>query len=463
MLASQTEDLAQQERARDALLESRTQVERDRQDETLARQSQDEILSVKELELTSEIVETAEALAAVNQHKRMTQQRLNDLIREVQSYCTEQPVTHEGPPQLDDYLTQVVKEKTDEYTARLGEMTNEIEQLRESLREYEASHGAHKQYIADNDLVLEHLNSRTEELETEASPTDVDSRASASISPPGFKPPTPTKTLMKTLKRHSETPRKAAKQDVAQSVHLAVESEVEISRLAKVVHQTSLAIKATVAKRNRLEAWSRKNALRTWVPDASVHQCTACLDEFNFFNRRHHCRVCGKIFCADCTQLRVKIAKDWRDVRCCERCMDELDELACDLNDEVIPEAPPAPAMPKCLSSACHKLSGSTCYSPSCQRYLSDAALDFEKHLRFEALLLEVKLKCGRARNSSDELFAASVRMRVPESGWGDFLFQALSNGLEATVDSGEFETFEVEHPTSSLLEGFNPCLDAHR
>lgn len=134
---------------------------------------------------------------------------------------------------------------------------------------------------------------------------------------------------------------------------------------------------------------------RTWVPDASVHVCTACKDEFNFFNRRHHCRVCGKIFCADCSQMRVKIAKHWRDVRCCERCMDELEELAMDLSDELLPEAPEEPVMPRCVSSTCKFQTGSTCYSPACQRYLADSALDFEKHLRFEALLLEVKLKCG--------------------------------------------------------------------
>jgi hypothetical protein len=307
-------------------------------------------------------------------------------------------------------------------------------------------------YIDDNNLVLEHLDNRTAELELGRTPR-------SPVSSPTWSEEShctsPTRQLIRTLKEHSSTPRSAARPDMDSSIHMAVESEIEMSRLAKVVHQTSLAIRATVAKRNRLEEWSRANSLRcgslpfplvlparvyrrsprpmtchsstgmstapsphqlnpiifvpnryrTWVSDASVFTCTACQDEFNFFNRRHHCRVCGKIFCADCSQLRVKIAKHWSDVRCCERCMDELEELACVLSDEILPEAPSEPIMPRCMSSVCRGSTGSTCYSPACQRYLADSALDFAKHLRFEALLLEVKLKCGEFTLVSDPLF----------------------------------------------------------
>ncbi|KEG12735.1 putative small GTP-binding protein Rab7 [Trypanosoma grayi] len=39
-----------------------------------------------------------------------------------------------------------------------------------------------------------------------------------------------------------------------------------------------------------------------WVPDAQVMTCMAhdCNVSFSLFNRRHHCRVCGRIFCAAC-------------------------------------------------------------------------------------------------------------------------------------------------------------------
>ena len=40
-----------------------------------------------------------------------------------------------------------------------------------------------------------------------------------------------------------------------------------------------------------------------WVPDANVEQCSYCDVNFTMFNRKHHCRFCGKIFCSECLPL----------------------------------------------------------------------------------------------------------------------------------------------------------------
>ena len=44
-----------------------------------------------------------------------------------------------------------------------------------------------------------------------------------------------------------------------------------------------------------------------WEFDVYQHRCTSCNDEFNPFNRRHHCRLCGKIFCDKCSNHRTLI------------------------------------------------------------------------------------------------------------------------------------------------------------
>lgn len=39
-----------------------------------------------------------------------------------------------------------------------------------------------------------------------------------------------------------------------------------------------------------------------WVPDSSSPDCTACARPFSFLLRsRHHCRVCGDLFCDACS------------------------------------------------------------------------------------------------------------------------------------------------------------------
>ncbi|XP_027075181.1 protein FREE1-like [Coffea arabica] len=63
-----------------------------------------------------------------------------------------------------------------------------------------------------------------------------------------------------------------------------------------------------------------------WVPDEAVNKCTACSSIFNAFNRKHHCRNCGDIFCDKCTQGRIALTADEnaQPVRVCDRCLAEV-------------------------------------------------------------------------------------------------------------------------------------------
>eukprot|EP00058_Branchiostoma_floridae_P013130 XP_002598618.1 hypothetical protein BRAFLDRAFT_118352 [Branchiostoma floridae] len=42
-----------------------------------------------------------------------------------------------------------------------------------------------------------------------------------------------------------------------------------------------------------------------WMPDSQCKECYECGDKFNTFRRRHHCRVCGQIFCSRCCNQQV--------------------------------------------------------------------------------------------------------------------------------------------------------------
>lgn len=46
------------------------------------------------------------------------------------------------------------------------------------------------------------------------------------------------------------------------------------------------------------------------MPDQSCRVCYECDCQFNIFNRRHHCRLCGRVFCAKCSANSVPLSSD---------------------------------------------------------------------------------------------------------------------------------------------------------
>uniref|UniRef100_A0A8C9EQC1 FYVE-type domain-containing protein n=1 Tax=Pavo cristatus TaxID=9049 RepID=A0A8C9EQC1_PAVCR len=59
-----------------------------------------------------------------------------------------------------------------------------------------------------------------------------------------------------------------------------------------------------------------------WVPDSSCSHCSACRAPFTLLRRRHHCRSCGKIFCARCSPHTAALPHygQPRPVRVCTHC-----------------------------------------------------------------------------------------------------------------------------------------------
>ncbi|KAL1920100.1 uncharacterized protein VTP21DRAFT_1246 [Calcarisporiella thermophila] len=59
----------------------------------------------------------------------------------------------------------------------------------------------------------------------------------------------------------------------------------------------NLLIREVLKPNDLLEAFNRAH----WKPDSHSSCCTFCFRDFNFLRRRHHCRVCGEIFCGRCS------------------------------------------------------------------------------------------------------------------------------------------------------------------
>lgn len=62
-----------------------------------------------------------------------------------------------------------------------------------------------------------------------------------------------------------------------------------------------------------------------WVPDSQAPICMKCDAKFTFTKRRHHCRACGKVFCAACCSLKCRLMyMDRKEARVCVTCHSTL-------------------------------------------------------------------------------------------------------------------------------------------
>ncbi|ENN80419.1 hypothetical protein YQE_03167, partial [Dendroctonus ponderosae] len=66
-----------------------------------------------------------------------------------------------------------------------------------------------------------------------------------------------------------------------------------------------------------------------WVPDHAVSRCTGCGTAFWMGRRRHHCRKCGRIFCADCSEHATPLPSEqlYNPVRVCTGCYSDLKQI----------------------------------------------------------------------------------------------------------------------------------------
>ncbi|KAI8054171.1 uncharacterized protein B0P05DRAFT_591564 [Gilbertella persicaria] len=69
----------------------------------------------------------------------------------------------------------------------------------------------------------------------------------------------------------------------------------------------------------------QKSDKEFWMPDEQCKECYKCRKPFTILRRKHHCRICGQIFCAKCAShvISGKLYKQKGQVRVCNFCYSE--------------------------------------------------------------------------------------------------------------------------------------------
>ncbi|KAL3644300.1 hypothetical protein CASFOL_012232 [Castilleja foliolosa] len=110
-----------------------------------------------------------------------------------------------------------------------------------------------------------------------------------------------------------------------------------------------------------------------WMPDESCRVCYECDSQFNIFNRKHHCRLCGRVFCARCTTNSVPAPSDVPEngredgerIRVCNYCFKQWKQWSATGDNMMFASSPGLSPSPSSSSLVSSQLSCCTCNSGS--------------------------------------------------------------------------------------------------
>lgn len=54
--------------------------------------------------------------------------------------------------------------------------------------------------------------------------------------------------------------------------------------------------------KERSKMADESNSSKAWTPDSETSICRGCSRDFTLTRRKHHCRKCLMIFCANCSE-----------------------------------------------------------------------------------------------------------------------------------------------------------------
>ena len=82
-------------------------------------------------------------------------------------------------------------------------------------------------------------------------------------------------------------------------------------------------IKFGIIKIDESESKIQESQKSLWVPNNAVTNCFECENKFTtIMVRQHHCRICGNIFCSNCSNKQIQVSNNNKIIklRVCNNC-----------------------------------------------------------------------------------------------------------------------------------------------
>ncbi|XP_057548776.1 1-phosphatidylinositol-3-phosphate 5-kinase FAB1B-like isoform X2 [Amaranthus tricolor] len=210
-----------------------------------------------------------------------------------------------------------------------------------------------------------------------------------------------------------------------------------------------------------------------WMPDHSCRVCYDCDAQFTVFNRRHHCRLCGRIFCGKCTENSVPAHSfqssdflgEWEKVRVCNYCFKQWEQGSASIDhgshDPIDSVSADSDASSKSSESAFPYQSAMIDPSVDVQFTKRSGRSNITVPYADDASLYQ----CGSCTNRSDndddddnDVFGVynfdSPAMSTQFNGfYGPLEFNAMQNAFESYNYASDMDTDAIERLCSSAFQ----------
>uniref|UniRef100_A0A8C2HXC4 FYVE and coiled-coil domain-containing protein 1 n=1 Tax=Cyprinus carpio TaxID=7962 RepID=A0A8C2HXC4_CYPCA len=132
--------------------------------------------------------------------------------------------------------------------------------------------------------------------------------------------------------------RKELKQKLDQVLTEAQNQQLQMSAELEDLGQTKVNLEERLIEliRDKDALWQKSDALefeqklraeeQWWLVDKEATHCLGCQGQFTWWLRRHHCRLCGRIFCYYCRNNYV-MTKTSKKERCCRECYTQHNDV----------------------------------------------------------------------------------------------------------------------------------------
>ncbi|XP_061594117.1 FYVE and coiled-coil domain-containing protein 1 isoform X2 [Cololabis saira] len=260
--------------------------------------------------LPETITELKEELEKTKNNMKSVKVSCREEVEAAKFHMSSESMTHQVQIKSVNEQLDAVKAQLEEELSNVSTLNAKVSELEAATEEYLQLIGEKDDYITKTEATIRENNDEIQQLRNAATSAE---EAHFNV-----------QKVCEELKQKLE-----ATEADKQSEHLKMTAEIDDLNRTKM----NLEERLIELIKDKDALWQKSDALefeqklraeeRWWLVDKEATHCLGCQGQFTWWLRRHHCRLCGRIFCYYCSNNFVMTKHSGKKERCCRDCYTE--------------------------------------------------------------------------------------------------------------------------------------------